>query len=365
MRIGLVHPTYWPEVRRGSERIIHDLAAYLAGEGHEVTILTAHRGRPSRRAEDGFTVVRGWRPPARLNPRGAEPHLVHAPLAALATATRRLDVVHALHIGDAWGASWLTGVTRRPLVLSLMGYPDRESLDAYRFRRAMLMRVAARASAVHTLSEATASALRAETGIEAIAIQPGTDIAAFQVDEPRDPRPTVLCAASPTDPRKRVPLLVEAFSRVRRGRPDARLVIHAGRGADADGFLRADGVELVADTGDDALAVQNARAWTTVLPSSREAFGLVVVESLAAGTPVVGMNEGGVPEILDSERVGVLCESAEPGPLAEAIDRGLELGADGGVRAACREHAERWAWSRVGPRFEALYQEVAGAGRPR
>ena len=358
MRIGLLHPTYWPEVRRGSERIINGLAAYLAGRGHEVTVLTAHRGRPARSREGGFAVVRGWRPPARLNPRGAEPHTAHAPLALLAAAVRRLDVVHAFHIPDAWGASLLTRLTGRPLVLSLMGYPDRESLDAYRFRRAMLMRVARRASAVLTLSDATAAVLRAETGIEARAIHPGTDIAAFRVDLPRDERPTVLCAAAPTDPRKRVPLLVEAFTRVRAGRPAARLVIHAGSGGEADPSLRAEGVELVADSGDAALAAQNARAWTTVLPSAREAFGLVLVESLAAGTPAVGLREGGVPEIIDSPRVGFLCDRAEPEALADAIRANLERGGDDGVRAACREHAERWDWQRIGPRYEELYREV-------
>ena len=356
MRIGLVHPTYWPEVRRGSERIIHGLARYLASRGHEVTLLTTHKGRPTSSEEDGFTVVRARRAPGRLHRRGTEPHTEDALPAALRTAIRRFDVVHSFHIPDAWGISWLT---RRPLVLSLMGYPDRESLDAYRNRRPMLMTLARRADAVHTLSAATAVALREETGIEATAIQPGTDIAAFGADARKAERPTVLCAASPNDPRKRVPLLVEAFSQVRRDRPDARLVIHAGRRGEVDPALRAEGVELVEDTGDEGLAAQNARAWTTVLPSSREAFGLVVVESLAAGTPVVAMREGGVPEILDSPQVGVLFDEATPDALADAIRRGLDLGAAEGTPDACREHAERWDWRRVGPRFESLYGELA------
>ena len=350
-----MHPTYWPEVRRGSERIIHGLARYLASRGHEVTLLTTHKGRASSSEEDGFTVIRSRRAPGRLHRRGTEPHTEDALPAALRTAIRRFDVVHAFHIPDAWGISRLT---RRPLVLSLMGYPDRESLDAYRNRRPMLMTVARRADAVHTLSTATALALGEETGIEATAIHPGTDIAAFGSDAPKAERPTILCAASPSDPRKRVPLLVEAFSRVRRDRPDARLVIHAGKRGEVDPALRADGVELVEDTGDEGLAAQNARAWTTVLPSSREAFGLVVVESLAAGTPVVAMGEGGVPEILDSTRVGVLFDQATPDALAEAIRRGLDLGAAEGTPAACREHAERWDWRRLGPRYESLYGEL-------
>jgi len=360
MRLGLVHPTYWPEVRRGSERFVHDLAAYLAGRGHEVTVLTAHRGRPARSLEDGFAVVRGWRPPARLQPFGTEPHAAHAPLAFLAAAIRRFDLVHALHIPDGWAVSSWSRLTRMPLVLSLMGYPDRESLDAYRFRRAMLMRAAEGARAVHVLSEAAGRVLREETGIDATAINPGTDTSAFRLEVPRAESPTVFCAASPADPRKRVPLLVEAFSRVRRSDPEARLVIGAGGSSDGDQRLLAAGVEVV-DPGEEELAAHYARSWATVLPSAREAFGLVLVESLAAGTPAVGIREGGVPEILDDPRVGVVSDSAEPEALADAIRRCLELSRRDGTREACRDHARRWDWQRVGPRFESLYRDALGA----
>jgi hypothetical protein len=100
MRIALVHPTYWPEVTRGSERFIHDLGSYLSRRGHEVTVLTAHRGRPTRSREDGMTVIRGRRPPARLHPKGAEPHAAHAPLAFLGTLRGRFDASWGLLAHD-------------------------------------------------------------------------------------------------------------------------------------------------------------------------------------------------------------------------------------------------------------------------
>jgi len=46
VRIALLHPTYWPEVRAGSERLVHDRATELAGGGHEITILTTHEAPP-------------------------------------------------------------------------------------------------------------------------------------------------------------------------------------------------------------------------------------------------------------------------------------------------------------------------------
>ena len=71
MRIALLHPTYWPEVRRGAERLVHDLAGWLAKEGHDVTILTTHREKTSTADEDGVRVVRMWRAPDALFERRA------------------------------------------------------------------------------------------------------------------------------------------------------------------------------------------------------------------------------------------------------------------------------------------------------
>ena len=80
MRLALLHPTYWPEVRRGSERLAHDLGAGLAARGHAVRLLTSHRGRPATSVEDGIEVVRAWRPPdGRLRRRLYEEHLTHVP----------------------------------------------------------------------------------------------------------------------------------------------------------------------------------------------------------------------------------------------------------------------------------------------
>ena len=46
MKVVFPYPSYWPYVRRGVERCIHDLAGYLAGRGHEVSIITSTPARP-------------------------------------------------------------------------------------------------------------------------------------------------------------------------------------------------------------------------------------------------------------------------------------------------------------------------------
>ena len=52
-RVALLTPTYWPEVRRGTERFAHELGVGLTQRGDDVTIVTSHKGRPATATEDG------------------------------------------------------------------------------------------------------------------------------------------------------------------------------------------------------------------------------------------------------------------------------------------------------------------------
>ncbi|MGI8805777.1 MAG: glycosyltransferase family 4 protein, partial [Thermoleophilaceae bacterium] len=109
----------------------------------------------------------------------------------------------------------------------------------------------------------------------------------------------------------------------------------------------------------DDLARAYASAWASVLPSVEEAFGLVLVESLAAGTPVVAARSGASPEVLRGDTPAVLFEPDDEHALERALDEGLALAHRPGVREACRAAARAWDWSAVLPLYEALYEEAA------
>ena len=46
LKVALLSPVFWPEVRRGGERFVRELADGLIAEGHEPRLITTHRGRP-------------------------------------------------------------------------------------------------------------------------------------------------------------------------------------------------------------------------------------------------------------------------------------------------------------------------------
>ena len=349
MKVALVHPTFFPEVRRGSERIIRDLARDLARRRHEPRVITSHRGPPSRREEDGVEVVRLPRlPEGRLRRRAFEPHLLgHVPLARAVLRRGDDDLVHAFHVTSA-----LAAPPGRPLVLTIMGLPDRAAMVATRNRMDVVARAVARADAVTVLSEAAAAACERWIGIEPRVIHPGVDLGVFGPAPPgRSPEPTILCAADPGDPRKRVALLRDAFRLVREERPTARLVL-------PEAAAPGEGIEptvLDGGTGDPArMAARYREAWVSVLPSVDEAFGLVLVESLACGTPVVGTRSGAIPEIVDGPEVGRLFDGDDPRALARALLEALELaGGD-----APERRAQDFSTAVTGGRYEELYAEL-------
>jgi glycosyltransferase involved in cell wall biosynthesis len=273
---------------------LHDLAVDLVALGHEPRVITGHDAPTQRTVEDGFEVVRlrrSWRT-ARLR--------VELARDDVAIATQPRDVLAAPH----------------PVVFAGMGMAG--PATGTRLVRAALRR----ADAFVTLSEAGRASAQRWLGVDSHVIRPGVDLRAFTPGGARAAEPTIACAADPADPRKRVGELVAAFARVREVHPTARLVLQAPERPE----LAAPGVEF-----DDGPVLDlYRRAWVSGLASVDEAFGLVLVESLACGTPVFARSDGGGREIVTDD-VGVLFDD----DLAGALLRALELDP-----ARCRARAE-------------------------
>lgn len=361
LRVALLHYCYWPEVRRGTERFLHELAAGLVADGHRPTLITSHPGPPSRTFEDGLEVVRHWRPPeGRLRRRGYQHHLSHLPLTYLSLARGGYDLAHALYPTDALAAVRWSRRHGRPAVVTFMGLPDRASLVSVRGRTETIRKVAAEAAASVSLSDAAAAAFRRELGISTRVIELGVDLERFRPGDARADTPTIFCPAPWEDPRKRVGVLVEAFARVRARRPDAQLVLVRARARGQGRQPTAPGIR-VEDVFDDtdALARAYRSAWVTVLPSVAEAFGMVLVESLACGTPIVSSDDGhpsallrGLPEI------GRLAAPDDPRSLAEALESALELAPDPRTPERCRARAQDFPIARCVTANLELYRQV-------
>ena len=91
-----------------------------------------------------------------------------------------------------------------------------------------------------------------------------------------------------------------------------------------------------------------------VAPSLYESFGLMYVEAMRAGKPVIGSIAGGIPEVVDDGGTGLLVPPGDVPALAEAM---LRLGADADLRRAIGHQGLQ--------RFEQRSASTTSAGRPR
>lgn len=349
--------------------MVQDLATALAARGHRVSVLTSHRRRSTAAVEEGVRVERRWRPREGLPMlRRYEYHLVNVPNVAWGLARERFDVVHAFFLTDAWAAVRMRRFGAPPLIFSLNGLPTREYLVARRYRLEMLDAVLGAAARVAVLSDAAARLFRRYLLSDPVVLPPGVFAERFAAaGVSREGEPTLICAASLGDPRKRGPLLMAGFERLRERLPEARLVLVRSRDRVMSGAapeLPRGASWVDADRTED-LARAYASAWASVLPAVDEAFGLVLVESLAAGTPVVACRSGACPEIVTAPRLGRLFEPDDEVSLAGAMEEVLELAAEDAVSQACREHARAYDWGTGVERFESLYAEVLSECRRR
>lgn len=86
-----------------------------------------------------------------------------------------------------------------------------------------------------------------------------------------------------------------------------------------------------------------------------EPFGLVMTESMAAGTPVIAMNLGSVPEVIVHGKTGFICENYDE--MASLIPKALELD-----RRACRSHVDNeFSVAKMVDGYEAAYEKIIKA----
>jgi glycosyltransferase involved in cell wall biosynthesis len=133
-------------------------------------------------------------------------------------------------------------------------------------------------------------------------------------------------------PRKGIEDFLEAVARLAGGEPQARFAI-AGDEADGTGYrsaLERYAMQLGLGSRVRFLGARRdvpallGQASVSVLPSLSEGLSNVLLESMAAGVPVVATRVGGAPEVIDDGRTGLLVPAGRPGELARAILRLLE-----------------------------------------
>jgi phosphatidylinositol alpha-mannosyltransferase len=288
------------------------------------------------------------------------------------------DLIYCLNYHDA-AAAILAGFSRpkleRPrIVYHAVGIPLAAAFRAVPHDR-LAFQLCGRCSEFLVVSSFARHYAKIGFGIDATLLPPPVRVNSFATGATARPEEPVFAFVGDVDePRKGAVALARAFAAVVVRLPDARLV-YCGRATAArqDMICRAVAPEVAARivfTGvaqiDDVRSVY-ASASVVVLPAAWESFGLVLVEALASGTPVVGCRHGGIPDIITDPRIGRLFDPGEIGKTLEpcndqALTRALleahALSCKSQTRELCMAHARSFSWDALGPRYDALLDRV-------
>ena len=373
LQIGM---EWFPERPGGLNRVYYELARHLPNAGVEVRGLVAGTTEVSRESEG---VVEGFAPHAHaLVPRIAA--LYRRGRALVRSDRRRLVVSHfALYTYPVLGA-----LGRRPLVVhfqgpwGLEGRAERQGAIVTAAKTMVERAVYRRATALIVLSTPFGKILEDRFGVspERIHVIPGgVDVTRFSITEPKaecrallgwPADRKIILAVRRLARRMGLDNLIASVARLRKQVPDA-LVMIAGRGkiaTELEHEIRrlglSDHVCLTGFIADELLPHAYRAADISIVPSvALEGFGLIVAESLAAGTPCLVTPVGGLPEAVGSLSPQLVLRGADPDALAEGMAAALTGTIALPTAAACLAFARaNYDWPVIASRIRTVYEDA-------
>jgi phosphatidyl-myo-inositol alpha-mannosyltransferase len=368
LRIGIVCPYSW-DVPGGVQFHIRDLAEHLISLGHEVSVLAP--------ADDDTPL-----PPYAVSAGRAVPVPYNGSVARLnfgflsAARVRRwlhegaFEVIHihepaspSLGLLACWAA-------QGPIVATFhtSNPRSRAMIAAYPILQPALEKISARIA----VSEYARRTLVEHLGGDAVVIPNGVDVDFFADAEPNPDWQggTIGFIGRIDEPRKGLPTLMRVLPKILAERPGTRLLV-AGRGdhkeavEDLPAAMRGQVVFLgmVSDQ-DKARLLRSVDVY--VAPNlGGESFGIILVEALSAGAPVLASDLDAFRQVLDHGGAGELFPVDDADVLATATLRLLGDPARlAALRAAGSRHVRRFDWSTVGAEILSVYETVTdGASR--
>jgi glycosyltransferase involved in cell wall biosynthesis len=221
------------------------------------------------------------------------------------------------------------------------------------------------AARVIAVSRALKSSVDCISGRDAAVVMPNTvDSEYFSLPPtPRAKRPFVFLSVGDLVPSKRIDLLIHAFARLRQHNRDTRLVI-AGDGKErvrleelASLLGVDDAIEMTGSLSRPAVRQQMWEANALVMPSDFETFGVVLIEAMSTGLPVIATRCGGPEEVVNGE-AGSLVDCNDGRGLLRAMAEFLTRNFD---PAAIRSDVtRRFGYTAVANALCSIYAAVAG-----
>ncbi len=366
LRVGLVCP-YSFEAPGGVQNHVLGLARHLRESGHRPALLAPGDAAAAEAAGLGsiFTSA-GAAVPVRYN--GSTARVNFGPLTA--ARVRRwmrdggFDLVHVHEPVTPSIALLALQAADVPVVATFHTATPRSR--SMQLARAVLGPLVAKVAAGIAVSETARDVVVHHLGGDPVVIGNGIRYDDFAVDgldssRPGVTRPVRIVYVGRDEPRKGLDVLLDALPSLRRELGAVQVLV-VGRSGRA---LPADCISLGMLTEHEKAEVLRSADVFVAPHRARESFGIVVVEAMASGVPVVASALPAFRDLLsppDAPALGELVPPGDPGALSAAVVQALRE-PDPGRRAKARAAAARFDWAVVGRRIVDVYGTAIGSGR--
>jgi len=345
MRIAQVAPlteAVPPKLYGGTERVVHWITEELVALGHDVTLFASGDSCTSAKLEAG------WPRALRLDGAVRDPNALH--MAMLENVRRRADEFDMLHFHLDYYPFSLFSRQRTPFVTTLHGrldLPEHQPVfDTFS------------AAPVVSISNSQRRPLPQANWIKTI--HHGLPERLLM---PHSGKPSYFAFLGRIAPEKRVDIAIRVAEHC--GTP-LKIAAKIDR-ADRDYYeeqirplMSSRYVEYIGEINDHEKSAFLSGATALLVPIDwPEPFGLVMIEAMACGTPVIAFNRGSAPEVVEEGVTGFIVED-EAGAIG-AVDRLSHLS-----RQRIRERFEqRFTARRMALDYLSVYRELADVGAPR
>ena len=359
MKIAILVGLFPPKWLAGTEIATYNLADHLARRGHEVHVITSlDDGLPITSKEKGFYVHRiAWRKIRFIGIISFWAKICHH------ISKIKPDIVHSQSFSIGIPAWTTKKFLKIPYVVWGQGS------DVYlpgRFTRMTTRPILKNADAVLALTENMKRELQKIYSREISVVPNGINLEGFgtSLRNRKDENPKTILFVGRLHPVKGIQYLIEAMAIVHKEMPEIKLIIVG------DGSERLKLTELV-----EKLDLNNCvhfsgkapqekipdimfQADVFVLPSLSESFGIVNIEAMAAGLPIIATNVGGIPDIVEEGVNGYLVNPKRPDDIADRILM-LMQNDEMRERISCnnKEKAEMFSWDIVTVTLEKIFLE--------
>ncbi len=354
MNIGMVSPYSW-DVPGGVNRHVEQLSSHLRRRGHEVAVLA-----PGGRSGEGFfSVGRSF----AVSANQSTANISFFP--GTARRIRRLlrdtpfDVLH-LHEPLIPSASLLALLFSPCATLATFHAAREKGALGYRLARPLLAPPARRIDVRAVVSPAARELVSRYFPGDYRILPNGVDTGIFSPHGPRleglEEGAFHLVFVGRAEPRKGLEVLLRALPLVRERHAEVRLLV-AGAEEPQRGW---EGVTWLGRLPDGLIPAAYRSAQVMVSPAlGMESFGIVLVEAMSCGVPVVASDIPGYRAVLEGGAAGMLFPPGDHAALARLLLRLVEDAAERErMAAAARERAQGFAWENLVGEVEAAYAEA-------